>query len=76
MKVNVLFFGCVAQTTGVMRMEVNAGDTDQLRDQIARQFPSLKKMPFVIALNHDIIQYNTPLNENDEVAFLPPFAGG
>lgn len=76
MKVKVLFFGYVAQTTGVMGMELSAGDTDQLRNIISKQFPALEKMPFAIALNHDIIRQNTRLNENDEVAFLPPFAGG
>ncbi len=76
MKVKVLFFGYVAQTTGITGMVMSASDTDQLREMLSKQFPSLAQMPLAIALNYDIIKENTRLNENDEVAFLPPFAGG
>jgi molybdopterin converting factor small subunit len=39
-------------------------------------YPQLENTECMIAVDRNIIQSNTPLQENTEVAVLPPFSGG
>ncbi len=36
----------------------------------------LKNINFKVAVNYNLVEDNYKLNEHDEVALLPPFAGG
>ena len=39
-------------------------------------YPALSKMNFKIAINRELTESNLNLNDGDQVALLPPFAGG
>jgi len=39
-------------------------------------FPSLSQYTFQFAVNKEKVNDNVSLNDHDEVALLPPFAGG
>lgn len=54
----------------------NAADTDMLELDLKNKFPQLKNFTYRIAVNKEIINKNTKLNDGDEIAFLPPFSGG
>ena len=77
MKINVLLFGILADAVkqSVIEME-NIHDTDSLRENIKEMNATFRDVKFVIAVNKKIVAGNQPVNENDEVALLPPFAGG
>ena len=76
MAVNVLFFGSLNEAVGNKRLQVEASDTDVLRDQLAEEYPDLRDKMFTMAVNQTIVNRKTELNDGDEVALLPPYAGG
>ena len=77
MQVKVLFFGVLAEVTGTSckhYWEVNSfGD---LRLRILYDFPEVSHYNYRISHNSEIVNQDPVLNEGDEVAFMPPFAGG
>ena len=77
MKIKLLFFGNISDITGTGEMDYsNAADTDMLELDLKNKFPQLKNFTYRIAVNKEIINKNTKLNDGDEIAFLPPFSGG
>lgn len=74
--VNVLFFGYLGERTGKNEMQCEVADLDELRGQLAEEFPVLGAHQYAVAVNGAVQRANVPLKEGDEVAFLPPFAGG
>lgn len=73
---NVLLFGALADVTGKSEIEIKAIDTDSLKKDLLTQFPLLNQYRFQLAVNKEKIKNNVVLSETDEVALLPPFAGG
>ncbi len=77
MTVNVLFFGVLSEITGKDAFSIDGiTDTSELNNKLIEEYPEIKSVTYRIALNQKIIDSNTKLNEGDEVAFMPPFAGG
>ena len=54
----------------------NSVTVGELRRVITQKHPKLKKMDFQIARNLSIAAEDETINDNDELALLPPFAGG
>lgn len=77
MEITCLFFGQLAEVTGKSSQKL-AGitNTDELKKSLQQQYPALEKLTFSIAVNKKMIQQNTTLQPEDEVALLPPFSGG
>lgn len=77
MKLKILFFGIVAEVIGADTMtETEANTTGMLDENLKKKFPDLNKLNYRIAVNQEIIDGSAEIKEGDEVAFLPPFAGG
>ncbi len=77
MVVKVLFFGVlaeVAQTNLKHYREVKS--VSDLRLRIQDDFPEIIHYSFRISLNNEIINNDQVLNDGDEIALMPPFAGG
>jgi molybdopterin converting factor small subunit len=75
--INVLPFGMIKDITGsnsILLSEVN--DTNELIHKLHSMFPKLMEAKYIVAVNRNVIQENTTLEENAEVALLPPFSGG
>ena len=77
MEIKVLFFGVLAEVTGTnckhYREVKSIGD---LKIRIQDEFPAVVHYNFRISLNNEIIDNDPVLNDGDEVALMPPFAGG
>ena len=72
--VNVLLFGMIKDMIGSSSISINGvNDTNQLIRELYTMYPQLTEATFVIAVNRDVIQENTDLQQNAEVALLPPF---
>jgi molybdopterin synthase sulfur carrier subunit len=74
MKVRILFFGMIAEAleTNVYSIENYHGQTiADLETHLKERYPRLNDFTYQIALNH-----NAGLQAVNEVAILPPFAGG
>lgn len=77
MEINILFFGQLAEVTGTSSQKLSGiSDTDALKNRLQIQFPALESLTYSIAVNKKMIQQNTTLKPEDEVALLPPFSGG
>jgi molybdopterin synthase sulfur carrier subunit len=77
MEIRVLFFGIISGVakTG-FRHYSNIRSFDDLRLRISDDYPEFIHYNYRIAVNNEIINDEPVLKEGDEVAFLPPFAGG
>jgi molybdopterin synthase catalytic subunit len=81
MQVHVKLFGSVREATGVKELSVELEDgarVSDLRDLLARDHPIFGQLGDRLAasVNFDVAPLHTTLAEGDEVAFLPPVAGG
>ncbi|MBK8981198.1 MAG: MoaD/ThiS family protein [Ignavibacteria bacterium] len=79
MKVKVLYFGVTADITGKeQELIAEAKDLNSLRAILTSLYPGLKNANFRFAVNLKLINdiNSLTLNKGDEVALLPPFAGG
>ncbi len=77
MKINLLSFGQVADIIGEANLSItDIQNTEELKDWLIDKWPKLQSIKYSIAINRNIIQENTELQNEDTVALLPPFSGG
>lgn len=79
MILNINYFGLVAEATQCFQeqLEVPAACTLlDLKEHLYQVHPSLTSKPFRIAVNQAFVGEGHLLHATDEVALLPPFAGG
>ena len=77
MKLKILFFGILAEVVGSDSIIIDSQpDLDHLTALVLDRFPDLKNYRYRVSVNRVLVDDNLSLNEGDEVAFLPPFAGG
>ena len=77
MKTTILFFGMLAEATGIDKTEIeNVNDSDTLINYLTTTYPLLKNKTYRVAVNKKLITGNELLSEGDIIALLPPFAGG
>lgn len=77
MKVNVLIFGPLKDVTGTHMCQVSdVSDTNEMVAKLNAMYPGLDNRKFIIAVEKEIVQGNTPLSDNYSVALLPPYSGG
>ena len=76
MSVKILLFGKFADIAGNSVSMSNVADTDSLVNALHKTYPALAEAKYVIAVNKKLINQNTVLDSNSEIALLPPFSGG
>lgn len=77
MEIKVLFFGILAEVTQTtFRHYRNVGSINDLKIRIEDEFPEIVHYRYRISVNNEIKSDDPDLQDGDEVAFLPPFAGG
>ena len=81
MKINLLLFGSVREAAGTSKLEVELADgasVADLRIWLAERNPVVEKLGDRLAasINTEMAQADDVLEDGDEVAFLPPVAGG
>ena len=77
MKIQVLFFGQLEQFTSCKSEEIEGVSTvKELRAFLAEKYPALRDFEYLLALNQEILNEDAELKNADELALLPPFAGG
>lgn len=76
-KMKILFFGVLSELTGSQSIDMKyTGSVKDLKNQLGSLYPELVKQTFQVAVNQNIASDETHLTGNEEVALLPPFAGG
>jgi molybdopterin synthase sulfur carrier subunit len=77
MEVKVFFFGVLAEVSGTgFKYYRDVKSINDLKIRIQDEFPEIVHYNFRISLNSKIIENDLLLKSGDEVAFMPPFAGG
>jgi sulfur-carrier protein len=76
MAVKMKLFGQLKEITGASELTTDACDTDALVKEMVRRFPALENLTFLIAVDRNIVQFNTAIHESQELALLPPYSGG
>jgi molybdopterin converting factor small subunit len=76
MSVNVIIFGPLTEIAGSSLALENIADTNTLVRELHTLYPALADSKYVVAVDKKIVNENTTLPENSEVALLPPFSGG
>jgi len=78
MKVNVKYFGVIAESAGkseeILELEQGTSVKD-LKNQQIKKYQIQDAESVQLAINQNLND-EVELKEGDEVAFLPPFAGG
>ena len=74
---NILFFGVLTDIVKAQRIEIaSVSSTDELIIFMELKYHEIRKHNYQIVINQKKIEGNMSINSNDEIAFLPPFAGG
>ncbi len=78
MKIKILFFGKLAELSNKTQMDftISKNNLNDVLKEIYIIFPFLENENFSIAVNKKLISSEYTFNENDEIAFMPPFSGG
>ena len=80
MRVTLKYFGFLAEITHrneeQMELTADVNTLLGLKSAVEHRFPAFKKTAYSIALNQALCNDDLALKDDDEIAFLPPFAGG
>ena len=78
MKLDVKYFGMIAEWVGTSEneLEFSGVTVADFRKQLENSHSELNGISYQVAVNHTISGAQLALKEQDEVAVLPPFAGG
>jgi molybdopterin synthase sulfur carrier subunit len=77
MQVEITLFGQLADIAGRQKLHLHdITDTDLLELKLHEMYPAIANLSYSISVNKKTIHQNTKLDEDANVAFLPPFSGG
>lgn len=76
-ELNFKYFGMIAEHVGKESETVHLDieSSEELLKEVIAGF-QLENIPFRMAINRKISTASSTINSGDEIAFLPPFAGG
>lgn len=72
----VMLFGLIAEKAGTTKLQLEAPTIDALRRSLAERIPGFANLSHAIAVDRRIVTGDRVLTGGEEVAVLPPFAGG
>jgi len=75
--VTLMYFGSVTDITGISAETIDAPATlMELNEILKTRFPQLSVISYRLSVNRQLTTDNRQLTDGDEIALLPPFAGG
>jgi len=76
----IRFLGRLREAVGTSALTVTlpqgVRDTESLRNWLGGDHPALRERSIRIAVNAELHPGGAPVEEDDEIAFLPPMSGG
>jgi molybdopterin converting factor small subunit len=73
---DVLLFGLIAEKAGATRISVKAETLNELRALLVERVEGFADMSYAIAVDRRLVHNDMSLTGAEEIAVLPPFAGG
>ncbi|MCF8238728.1 MAG: hypothetical protein K9I85_11260 [Saprospiraceae bacterium] len=76
-KIHLVAFGMIAELLeSPERSWPWVPDTDRLKATLIKAYPELNDLPFILAVDMEVIQGNQLIVPGVTVALLPPYSGG
>jgi molybdopterin synthase sulfur carrier subunit len=76
-KIKIKLFGNLSELVNTHEILIDFKSTFfELKAELLLQFPMFENKEFVFAINGKITHENIIINQNAEIALLPPFSGG
>ena len=72
----VQLFGMIAEKMGAPEVETTATSTHALKRELEATIVGLSEMSYALAVDRRIVHADIALYGTEELALLPPFAGG
>lgn len=72
----VRLFGAIAEKAGASTIQLDAPTVAELRQALIQRIPGLANLSHAIAVERRIVTGDHALSGTEEIAVLPPFAGG
>ncbi len=72
----VLLFGMIAEKANASEMIISAPTTHALKRELESRISGLDRLSYALAVDRVITHDDRPLTGSEEIALLPPFAGG
>lgn len=72
----VMLFGMIAEKAEASRIEVKVSTVSELRARLAERITGLDRLSYAIAVDRQLVRGDLHLTGGEEIAVLPPFAGG
>ncbi|APD07964.1 hypothetical protein UJ101_02465 [Flavobacteriaceae bacterium UJ101] len=78
MKVKVKYLGLIVDHTKCKeeQFDLKTASFEELESQLRSKYTFLHDISYKITINHEFGKKGIMINEEDEIAILPPFAGG
>lgn len=78
MELRLNYFGMIAEATNIQqeKLDVDVQTINDLKLKLVEKYPAIIKLNYQFAVNQHLVEDNFQLNNGDEIALLPPFAGG
>jgi molybdopterin synthase sulfur carrier subunit len=81
--IKVIFFAALREQLNCNEIELNSeniSNVNQVKQTLIAEYPHwqviLENVSLLSAVNHDMVNGESPVNSGDEVAFFPPVTGG
>ena len=72
----VLLFGMIAEKANVGEIEIDAVSVFSLKQALEQRINGLRELSYALAVDRVIVHHDQQLTGSEEIALLPPFAGG
>ncbi len=72
----VLLFGIIAEKANVGELELHAESVSSLKQALEQRINGLRELSYALAVDRVIVYHDQQLTGSEEIALLPPFAGG
>lgn len=79
MKVKILAFGIAKEIFGTnhLTIEFDGHTSQHLRTGLSKQYPRLEQLSnYMLAVNSEYVEMEMEINNEDEIAIIPPVSGG
>lgn len=77
MEIKTLLFGKISDLTGHQEILLHGVEnTRDIRNRMEEMYPDLRGMNYMMAVDKKLISGDVKLQNDSEVALLPPFSGG
>lgn len=78
MELSLNYFGMIAEATNIQHEKLNleVQTIVELKVVLIEKYPAIEKLNYQFAVNQNIVENDFQLSNGDEIALLPPFAGG